>query len=102
MRDTDRDALTGIYRVLAMFDLLGFYAESRWVDERTVFAEWGDSLDRSRSRAAHVIEWRKEITTRADWPHYQRLARLAPEGPPESAMRRLIGRVQRRGRGTTS
>lgn len=69
--------MTHIYRLLALFDLLGFYAESGWVDERTVLEEWGDTLARSRQPAEHVLAWRRNVTDGPTWPHYQRLAQIA-------------------------
>jgi len=73
------EQMTHIYRLLAMFDLLGFYAESKWVDEGTVLEEWGDTLNRSRQPAEHVLAWRRQVTDGPTWPHYQRLAQAAAD-----------------------
>jgi hypothetical protein len=84
--DADENAvMTDIYRVLAMFDLLGFYAESKWVDQTTVLEEWSDTLARSRQPAEHVLAWRRRVTDGPTWPHYQRLADLAVERVAERA-----------------
>lgn len=72
--DEQDESLTHIYRVLALFDLLGYYAESRWVNREEVLEEWSDSLHRSRAPGRHVLAWRRRVTEGPLWPHYQALA----------------------------
>jgi hypothetical protein len=68
---------TSVYRALAMFDVLGLYAEEGWVDEETVLKEWGNSLRRSWAPASLFIEARYETIRWHSWPHYERLAKKA-------------------------
>lgn len=68
---------TRIYRALAMFDVLGLYVESRWIDERTVLREWSNSLVRSREPARLWIAKRYEGVQWHSWPHYTSLAEKA-------------------------
>lgn len=71
------DRMTHVYRLLAMYDLLGLYAERRWVSRSTVVDEWGHSLARSIPHAEAVIEWRRDWSGWDSWPHYRKLARHA-------------------------
>lgn len=74
---SEPERMTHIYRLLAMYDLLGLYAEKRWVKRATVLAEWRHSLRRSIPHARHVLDWRADWTGWDNWPHYQDLAKRA-------------------------
>jgi|SRR5579875_728178 len=79
----DVDALgdpkrSGIYRLLATYDLLGLYAEEGWVERRQVLAEWSYSLRDAVDPANHFLDYReRERAGRSHWPHFQSLAMYA-------------------------
>jgi hypothetical protein len=74
-------------RTLAMLDILGLYAERKYVDSQLVFQEWGPSY------AALCESGRYYITERvarekpghwAGWPHFQRLSKKAMQSALEN------------------
>jgi hypothetical protein len=71
-----------IYRALAMFDLMGLYAESKWIDEKTVAREWRYSIVNTHPAAkAWIAERYRDRPQWHSWEHYQALAeRLARSG----------------------
>jgi hypothetical protein len=66
-----------VYRALAMFDVLAMYAENKWISEKTVLDEWGNSLSRSLAPAELFIEARYDTIQWHSWPHYKALAQKA-------------------------
>lgn len=75
----DQEALTRIYRALALYDVLGLYVERKWIDKQTVLDEWGESLSKSLTPGRFFIRGvRSGDNARVkNWPHWQKLAEEA-------------------------
>jgi hypothetical protein len=81
MRDSHPDEYSKINRSLAMLDVMGLYAENRYVSEKLVLEEWGQALADLAPKARVFIEHRSANRNKA-WLHLSRLLDAASKEYP--------------------
>jgi hypothetical protein len=77
VRGLREEDTTRVYRLLAMYDLVGLYVESNWISKKTVLEEWSFSLCQSHEPGRRFIKVRQAMVGGPGWPHYRRLAEAA-------------------------
>lgn len=76
------DDYAQINRAVAMLDVMGLYADKRYVKKSLVINEWGQSLSTIAPKARLFIEHRSIGSTKA-WPHLTKLLEKAEKKYPK-------------------